>query len=59
MRPEIALVDEIASAASILMGESNEGLPVVVVRGVKYTPVANPKIQDLLRPPEEDRVREQ
>jgi coenzyme F420-0:L-glutamate ligase / coenzyme F420-1:gamma-L-glutamate ligase len=32
----INIVDQIASAASILMGQSNEGQPVIVVRGMKY-----------------------
>jgi coenzyme F420-0:L-glutamate ligase / coenzyme F420-1:gamma-L-glutamate ligase len=32
----IAVADELASAASIVMGQSHEGLPVVLVRGVKY-----------------------
>lgn len=35
--PKIALVDRIASAASILMGESDESCPVVVARNIKYT----------------------
>lgn len=31
---EIALADELASAASLLMGQAGEGLPVVLVRGL-------------------------
>ena len=30
---EIATCDELASAASLIMGQANEGLPVVIVRG--------------------------
>ncbi len=30
------IVDEIASAAALLMGQTNEGIPVVIVRGLKY-----------------------
>jgi coenzyme F420-0:L-glutamate ligase / coenzyme F420-1:gamma-L-glutamate ligase len=32
----IAVADELASAASIIMGQAHEGLPVVLVRGVNY-----------------------
>ncbi len=32
----IAVADELASAASIIMGQANEGLPVVLIRGVSY-----------------------
>ena len=33
----LMLVDGLAGAAGILMGETDEGTPVVVVRGVRYT----------------------
>lgn len=33
----IALIDEVAAAASMLMGQADEGIPVVIVRGVPYT----------------------
>ena len=33
---EIALGDEIAAAASLLMGAADEGIPVVIVRGLEY-----------------------
>src|SRR3989344_249309 len=58
INPEIALVDEIAAAASILMGQADEGYPVIVVRGVGFTPSEEVKIQDLLRPAAEDQVWE-
>jgi coenzyme F420-0:L-glutamate ligase/coenzyme F420-1:gamma-L-glutamate ligase len=32
----IAIADELASAASILMGQSNEGIPAVIIRGASY-----------------------
>ena len=32
----IAVADELASAASIVMGQAHEGLPVVLIRGVGY-----------------------
>lgn len=33
---EIAIADELAASASIVMGQADEGIPVVVVRGVDY-----------------------
>lgn len=51
-RPEIAVVDEIAAAASSIMGQTNEGLPVAIVRGVRYHPSETATIQDLLYPAE-------
>ncbi|MBU6998853.1 MAG: coenzyme F420-0:L-glutamate ligase [Theionarchaea archaeon] len=32
----IAIADELASAASILQGQSNEGIPIVIIRGATY-----------------------
>jgi coenzyme F420-0:L-glutamate ligase/coenzyme F420-1:gamma-L-glutamate ligase len=53
---EIAIADEIASAASLLMGQAGQGLPVILVRGLKLdgpdSPAANlvrPKSQDMFR----------
>ncbi|MCK4340029.1 MAG: coenzyme F420-0:L-glutamate ligase [Candidatus Cloacimonetes bacterium] len=54
--PQIALVDEIASATSILNGQSSEGIPVVVVRGVEYTKDENASIRDLIIPNWRERV---
>lgn len=34
---EIAVADEIASAASLLMGQAGEGIPAVVLRGLSHT----------------------
>lgn len=48
--PEIAQVDEIAAAASLVMGQTNERRPVVIVRGVDFQPSETDKIQDLLHP---------
>ena len=45
---QIALVDELAAAASILMGQANEGVPVVIIRGVNYTPSEDSKIAQIL-----------
>lgn len=39
---EIAVADELASAASLLMGQANEGLPVILVRGFRLPAPARP-----------------
>jgi coenzyme F420-0:L-glutamate ligase/coenzyme F420-1:gamma-L-glutamate ligase len=33
---QVALADELASAAELLMGQASEGIPAVVIRGVSY-----------------------
>ncbi len=48
--PVIALVDELSAAASMLMGQGNEGMPVVIVRGAPYTTSEESGIRDLLSP---------
>ena len=48
MNARIALVDEIAAAASILMGQGDEKVPAVVVRGVHYTHDERASITKLL-----------
>jgi coenzyme F420-0:L-glutamate ligase/coenzyme F420-1:gamma-L-glutamate ligase len=53
---EVALADEIASAASLIMGETNEGIPVVVIRGLKY-PKKQGKAHDLIRSEKTDLFR--
>lgn len=50
---EVAQADEIAAAASILMGPSDQALPLVVVRGLAF---GGPGCAaDLLRPAEQDK----
>ncbi len=56
----IAVADELASAASIVMGQADEGIPVVIIRGVEYfeklksnsetiKPLIRPKKYDVFR----------
>lgn len=52
---EIAIVDEIASAADLAMGKSTQ-VPVAVVRGVEWQPGSG-RATDLVRPPHEDLFR--
>ena len=47
------IVDEIASAATLLMGQSNEGIPAVVVRGLDYHSEDYP-IGDIIREKSKD-----
>jgi coenzyme F420-0:L-glutamate ligase/coenzyme F420-1:gamma-L-glutamate ligase len=53
---EVAVADEIASAASLLMGEAAEGVPAVHVRGLACRARAVPAAA-LLRPKEMDLFR--
>lgn len=50
---EVAQADEIAAAASILMGPSDQALPIVVVRGLDFG--GNGLAADLIRPVDEDK----
>ena len=53
---QIAVADELASAASLMMGQANEKLPVVHVRGFPY-PLRESSIKELIRPKEKDLFR--
>ena len=53
---EVAVADELASAAELVMGKSS-GVPVAVVRGVDETWFRNSDIGELVRPPQEDLFR--
>jgi coenzyme F420-0:L-glutamate ligase/coenzyme F420-1:gamma-L-glutamate ligase len=44
----IAIVDEVAAAASLLMGQADEGVPIVIVKGVTYTKSENATIQEFI-----------
>jgi len=52
----IAYADEIAASASLLMGQADEGTPVVLLRGLNWSAAANPA-SHLLRPVGEDLFR--
>lgn len=51
----LAVADELASAAGLLMGKS-EGVPVVIVRGYRYKP-ASERAASIIRPAAEDLFR--
>ena len=48
--------DEIAAAASLLMGQANEGTPIVLVRGLQMLS-ADGSADNLLRAREDDLFR--
>ncbi|MEC3909541.1 coenzyme F420-0:L-glutamate ligase [Sphingobium sp. CR2-8] len=50
---QIALADQIASAATLVMGEGAEGVPAALLRGVSF-PLGNAGASALIRPVEED-----
>ena len=52
----IAAADELAAAASLVMGEAAEGIPAVHVRGFPYT-LRESSLKELLRPKEKDLFR--
>ncbi|HVA23871.1 MAG TPA: coenzyme F420-0:L-glutamate ligase [Chloroflexota bacterium] len=52
----IGWADEIAGAASLLMGQTDEGIPVVLVRGLRFEP-AEGSAQEIIRPRERDLFR--
>jgi coenzyme F420-0:L-glutamate ligase/coenzyme F420-1:gamma-L-glutamate ligase len=53
---QVGLADEIAAAASLLMGQADEGTPVVLLRGLKL-PDADGSAADLIRARELDLFR--
>ena len=53
---QVGLADELAAAASLLMGQADEGTPIVLVRGLSYVP-AESRAAELVRPKELDLFR--
>ncbi len=52
----VAASDELAAGASLLMGQSKEGIPVVIARGFPYK-LREGKMSELIRPKNEDLFR--
>lgn len=52
----VGVADELAAAASLVMGQAAEGTPVVHVRGFPY-PLGEGSLQDLIRPKDMDMFR--
>jgi coenzyme F420-0:L-glutamate ligase/coenzyme F420-1:gamma-L-glutamate ligase len=53
---EVGAADELAAAASLVMGQAAEGTPVVHARGFPYA-LRDSSIQEILRPKEQDLFR--
>jgi len=53
---QVAAVDELAAAASLVMGQAAEGTPVIHVRGFPY-PLRESSMNELIRPIELDLFR--
>jgi coenzyme F420-0:L-glutamate ligase / coenzyme F420-1:gamma-L-glutamate ligase len=53
---ELGWADEVAAAASLIMGQAGEGRPIVLVRGLAET-VGDGSARDLLRPVDKDLFR--
>jgi coenzyme F420-0:L-glutamate ligase/coenzyme F420-1:gamma-L-glutamate ligase len=53
---QIAVIDELAAAASLMMGQADEGLPVVHVRGFPY-PLRDGSFEEIPRDLEKDLFR--
>ena len=53
---EVGVADEVAAAASLLMGQADEGRPIVIVRGFPY-PLGDGSGQELVRPRHLDMFR--
>lgn len=52
----VGVADELAAAASLVMGQAAEGRPIVHVRGFPY-PLREGSLKELLRPKEQDLFR--
>jgi coenzyme F420-0:L-glutamate ligase/coenzyme F420-1:gamma-L-glutamate ligase len=53
---QVAAADELAAAASLVMGQADEGFPAVLARGFPY-PLRDGAAQELVRPRDEDLFR--
>lgn len=51
---QTAIADELASAAELVIGQANEGVPAAIIRGYSYPESDTAKATELLRPKEKD-----
>lgn len=49
-----AVADELASAAELVIGQANEGVPVAIIRGYPYVKSEKATVKDMLRPLEKE-----
>jgi len=51
---QTAIGDELCSAAELVIGQANEGIPVAIIRGYNYPKSEDAKATELVRPKEKD-----
>lgn len=51
---QTAVADELCSAAELVIGQADEGIPVAIIRGYKYLKSEDAKATELVRPKEKD-----
>jgi len=51
---QTAVADELSSAAELVIGQADEGVPVAIIRGYKYPKSESAKATELIRPKEKD-----
>jgi coenzyme F420-0:L-glutamate ligase/coenzyme F420-1:gamma-L-glutamate ligase len=51
---QTAIADELASAAELVIGQADEGIPAAIIRGYKFAWSEEAKATELIRPREED-----
>jgi len=54
---QTAVADELASAAELVIGQTNEGIPAAIIRGYDYVLEENPSVRTLTRQKEKDLFR--
>jgi coenzyme F420-0:L-glutamate ligase/coenzyme F420-1:gamma-L-glutamate ligase len=54
---EVGFADELAAAAGLVLGQSNEGIPAVIIRGLAFPVDASARAADLVRPRDLDLYR--
>ena len=54
---QTAIADELSSAAELVIGQANEGIPVAIIRGYNYQTAEDVSATDLTRPKEKDLFR--
>lgn len=54
---QTAIADELASAAELVIGQADEGIPVAIIRGYSYPKSDSAKASELIMPKERDLFR--
>jgi len=54
---QTCIADELASAAELVIGQANEGIPAAIIRGYKYQKSETALAKELTRPKEKDLFR--